>query len=70
MGGSLKAAMEGQPLYTLVPLSATRFQLTGPAGMPGGYYLDYKLEGDKVASVTLVQPDPQPRLTFAPKTGQ
>ncbi len=70
MGGSLKATMEGQPLYTLIPLSATRFQLTGPPGMPAGYYLDYKLAGDKVASVTLVQPDPQPALTFVPKAGQ
>ena len=70
MGGSLKAAMEGQPLYTLVPLSATRFQLTGPPGMPAGYFLDFKLAGDKVTSVTLVQPDPQPSLTFAPTRGK
>lgn len=71
MGGSLKAAMEGQPLYTLVPVSATRFQLTSASGgMPGGYFLDYKLNGDKVASVILVQPDPQPSFTFAPVAGR
>ena len=70
IGGSLKATMEGQPLYTLVPLSATRFQLTGPPGMRGGYYLDYTMRAGKVASVTLVQPDPQPSLSFAPKAGQ
>jgi hypothetical protein len=66
IGNSLKAAMEGQPLYTLVPLSGTRFQVTGPPGMPPGFYMDFKLEGDKVTSVTLVQPDPQPSLTFTP----
>ena len=66
IGGSLKATMEGQPLYTLIPLSPTRFQLTGPPGMPGGYYLDYKMQAGKVVGVTLVQPDPQPALTFAP----
>lgn len=70
IGGSLKATIEGQPLYTLVPLSPTRFQLTGPSGMPGGYYLDYKLRGERVTSVVLVQPDPQPSLTFAPKRGR
>jgi len=66
IGGSLKAAMEGQPLFTLVPLSATRFQVTGPPNMPAGFYLDYKLDGETVTSVTLVQPDPQPALTFTP----
>ncbi len=70
IGGSLKATVPGQPLYTLVPLSPTRFQLSGPPGMPGGYYLTYKMQGDKVTSMTLVQPDPRPPLTFAPKVGQ
>lgn len=70
LGGSLKAAMEGQPLYTLVPVTATRFQLTGPPGMPAGFFLDYKMEQGKVASVTLVQPSPQPPLTFTPKPGE
>jgi hypothetical protein len=34
--------------------------------MPAGFYLDYKLDGEAVTSVTLVQPDPQPALTFTP----
>jgi CubicO group peptidase (beta-lactamase class C family) len=66
LGGSLKASMEGQPLFTLVPLTATRFQVTGPPDMPAGFYLDYKMDGNRVASVTLVQPDPQPAMTFTP----
>jgi hypothetical protein len=64
LGNSLKAAMEGQPLYTLVAQSATRFQVTGPPDMPAGFYLDFTLEGGRVTSVALVQPDPQPTLTF------
>jgi hypothetical protein len=53
-------------LYTLVPLTATRFQVTGPPDMPAGFYLDYKMDGSRVTSVTLVQPDPQPAMTFTP----
>ena len=68
IGGELKAAMQGQPLYSMVPLSETRFQLTGPPDMPGGYYLDFKLDGSRASSVTLVQPDPQPAMTFT-RTG-
>lgn len=70
IGGSLKAVMEGQPLYTLVPMTETRFQVTGPPSMPAGFYLDYRMNGNKVVSVTLVQPDPQPSLTFLPRPGQ
>jgi CubicO group peptidase (beta-lactamase class C family) len=68
IGGQLKAAMEGQPLFSMVPLSQTRFRLIGPPGMPGGYYLDFTLSGDRATSVTLVQPDPQPSMTFT-RTG-
>jgi hypothetical protein len=65
--GRLKLTVEGQPPYTMVPVSSTRFRLTGPPGMPAGFFLDYKLEDSKVRSVTLVQPEPQPTLTLMPR---
>jgi CubicO group peptidase (beta-lactamase class C family) len=67
VGGRLKLTVPGQPPYTLVPLTPTRFRLTGPPGMPAGFFLDYQLDGAKVKSVTLVQPEPQPTLTLMPR---
>jgi CubicO group peptidase (beta-lactamase class C family) len=65
VGEHLKLTVPGQPAYTLVPVTATRFRLTGP-NVPTGFFLDYTLEGGKVRSVTLVQPSPRPSLTLAP----
>jgi CubicO group peptidase (beta-lactamase class C family) len=67
VGGRLRLTVEGQPPYTLVPVTPTRFRLTGPPGMPAGFFLDYTMTGDRVKSVTLVQPAPQPTLTLLPK---
>jgi CubicO group peptidase (beta-lactamase class C family) len=64
VGGRLKLTVEGQPPYTLVPVTPTRFRLTGPPDMPAGFFLDYTMAGDSVKSVTLVQPAPQPSLTL------
>ena len=61
VGGQLKATVPGQPTYTLVPESATRFRLAAD-GMPAGFYFDFDLRGDIVAGATLVQPAPRPSL--------
>jgi CubicO group peptidase (beta-lactamase class C family) len=66
VGGQLKLTVPGQPPYTLVPVSPTRFRLSG-ADTPAGFFLDYTMDGSKVKSVKLVQPEPQPTLTLMPK---
>ena len=38
VGGQLKLTVPGQPIYTLVPMTATRFRLTGQE-VPAGYFL-------------------------------
>jgi CubicO group peptidase (beta-lactamase class C family) len=65
VGEQLKLTVPGQPAYTLVPVTTTRFRLTGP-NVPTGFFLDYTLEAGKVRSVTLVQPSPRPSLTLTP----
>jgi CubicO group peptidase (beta-lactamase class C family) len=65
--GTLKLNVPGQPPYTLVPVTSTRFQLTGPPGMPGGFFLNYSMNGGKVTQVVLEQPSPQPTLTLLPE---
>ncbi|MBA2459369.1 MAG: serine hydrolase [Gemmatimonadales bacterium] len=69
VGGQLKLTVAGQPPYTLVPVSPTRFRLTGPAEMPAGFFLDYTMKGGRVERVTLVQPAPQPVVTLLPQRG-
>ena len=69
VNGQLKLTVPGQPVYTLVPVTTTRFRLTGNEA-PAGFFLDYTLEGGKVQRVTLVQPEPQPALTLVPKHGR
>lgn len=66
--GRLKLTVPGQPVYTLVPVTATRFRLTGDE-VPPGFFLDYTIAGGRVHRVTLVQPEPQPPLTLTPKPG-
>jgi CubicO group peptidase (beta-lactamase class C family) len=66
VGGDLKLTVPGQPAYTMVPVTASRFRLTG-AGVPAGFFLDYTIVSDRVKLVTLVQPAPQPTLTLVPK---
>ncbi len=68
VNGHLKLTVPGQPVYTLVPVTTTRFRLTGDE-VPAGFFLDYTLDGGKVRRVTLVQPEPQPALTLVPKRG-
>jgi CubicO group peptidase (beta-lactamase class C family) len=66
--GQLKLTVPGQPIYTLVPVTATRFRLTGEE-VPAGFFLDYTFASDRVQRVTLIQPSPQPSLTLLPKAG-
>jgi hypothetical protein len=63
--GQLKFTVPGQPVYTLVAESQSRFKLTGN-NVPAGFFLDYEFEGGKVKQVTLVQPSPQPTLVLFP----
>jgi CubicO group peptidase (beta-lactamase class C family) len=69
VGGQLKLTVPGQPVYSLVPLTATRFRLTGE-DVPAGFFLDYTFEGGRVKRVTLIQPAPQPSLSLLPKAGR
>jgi hypothetical protein len=66
VGGRLKLTVPGQPVYTLVPVTATRFRLTGEE-VPAGFFLDYVMDGGRVERVTLVQPEPQPSLILTPQ---
>jgi len=65
VGSTLKMSVPGQPSYTLVPVTATRFRLTGN-GMPDGFFLDYAIEAGRVKSVKMEQPSPQPTLVLTP----
>jgi CubicO group peptidase (beta-lactamase class C family) len=70
IGGTLKLTVPGQPVYTLVPVSRTRFRLTGPPEMPAGFFVQYQVDGGggggggTVRGMTLEQPSPQPTMTF------
>jgi CubicO group peptidase (beta-lactamase class C family) len=65
VGGQLKLTVPGQPVYTLVAVTPTRFRLTGDE-VPPGFFLDYRINGGRVQRITLVQPEPQPALTLVP----
>ena len=65
MGDDLRLTVPGQPMYTLVPVTRSRFRLTGPS-VPAGFFLDYAMDGKTVRSVTLEQPAPRPPLTLTP----
>lgn len=62
VGDALKLSVPGQPTYTLIPVTATRFRMTGPPGMPDGFFVDFDVTGGKATGATLVQPAPQPPL--------
>ncbi|MEX2154372.1 MAG: serine hydrolase [Gemmatimonadaceae bacterium] len=65
--GTLKLTVPGQPTYTLLADSPTRFRMTGPPGMPAGFFVEYEMSGGAVKSLKLFQPTPRPTLVFAPK---
>ena len=67
VGGTLRLTVPGQPAYTLVADSPARFRLTGPPGMPAGFFLEFKVDGERVTTATLVQPAPQPTMVLERK---
>ena len=62
VGDALKLTVPGQPTYTLVAVTPTRFRMTGPPGMPDGFFMEFDVSGGKATGATLVQPAPQPAL--------
>jgi hypothetical protein len=62
VGGALKLTVPGQPTYTLVAVTPTRFRMTGPPGMPDGFFVEFEMAGGKAVGATLIQPAPQPSL--------
>lgn len=65
--GSLRLTVPGQPTYTLLADSPTRFRMTGPPGMPAGFFVEYEMSGGAVKTLKLHQPTPRPTLVFEPK---
>lgn len=65
--GKLTLTVPGQPVYTLLADSPTRFRMTGLPGMPAGFFVDFEIAAGKVKQLTLTQPSPRPTLTFQPK---
>lgn len=65
--GSLRLTVPGQPVYTLLADSPTRFRMTGPPGMPAGFFVEFELSGGVVKALKLVQPTPRPTITLVPK---
>lgn len=63
IGSSLKANVPGQPLYTLVPVTADRFRLEGA---PDGFFAQFEIVGGKAKSLTLVQ-GPRPSIVLIAK---
>ena len=60
IGNSLKANVPGQPLYTLVPVAADKFRLSGA---PDGFFAQFEVAGDRAKSLTLVQ-GPRPNIVL------
>ena len=58
IGGQLKAMVPGQPVFTLVPLSPTRFRIDGA---PAGFFLQFEMADGKPKSMTLEQ---GPNMSF------
>jgi CubicO group peptidase (beta-lactamase class C family) len=63
VGGKLKAVIPGQPVASLVPVSADRFTVEGA---PVSIFVQFKLAEGKVSSLTVEQGSAPP-LTFTPK---
>ena len=64
--GELKLTVPGQPVYTLLADSPTRFRMTGQ-NVPAGFFVEYEMANGAVKSLKLIQPMPRPTLTFLPK---
>lgn len=64
--GELKLSLPGQPVYTLLADSPTRFRLTG-GNLPAGFFVEYEMANGAVKSLRLIQPSPRPTLVLVPK---
>lgn len=65
VGRAMKMIVPGQPAYTLVPVTPTRFRLAG-GDLPPGFFADFTVSGGAVTRLTFEQPAPQPTLTLTP----
>jgi hypothetical protein len=54
--GNLRLSVPGQPTYTLLADSPTRFRLSGPPGMPAGYFAEFQVDKGIAKTLTLIQP--------------
>jgi len=63
VGATLKAIVPGQPVYSLVPIAATRFRIDGA---PDGFFAQFEMAEGKPKSLTLVQGS-RPSIVFLPK---
>lgn len=52
VGNNLKATIPGQPVYTLVPVAASRFRIDG---LPDGFFAQFDMADGKPKSLTMVQ---------------
>jgi len=52
VAGELKVVIPGQPVYTLVPQSKTKFAIQG---LPQGFFVEFTKEGNTVKSATFIQ---------------
>ncbi|REJ78716.1 MAG: serine hydrolase [Acidobacteria bacterium] len=52
VAGELKVVIPGQPVYTLVPQTKTKFAIKG---LPEGFFVEFTKEGDSVKSATFIQ---------------
>jgi hypothetical protein len=61
--GTLKLSVPGQPTYTLLADSPTKFRLTGPPSMPAGFFAEFTIENGVAKSMNLIQPNGTLKLT-------
>lgn len=63
VGGLLKLIVPGQPVYTLTPVSSTRFRIEGA---PAGFFVQFEVAEEKVKSMTIEQ-GPSMNFKLSPK---
>jgi CubicO group peptidase (beta-lactamase class C family) len=67
IGDQLRLTIAGQPPYVLIAESTQRFRVTRPGTpMPGGFFVEFAMDGDRVRELSLIQPAPRPTLTLIP----
>ena len=61
--GNLRLSVPGQPTYTLLADSPTKFRLTGPPSMPAGFFAEFIVENGVAKGMNLIQPNGTLKLT-------